>query len=195
MTKVATKAASGDATAVAITTGFNIGTRHSLFISYVLGSIATTASTSVIFVLDFIINCTIAFRIIWLHKRRPELKEKLIDLIQELTIVEMVELIVPPVYLLCFSTAYFGPNASFIGNIKNSYWQYIGVEDVDYAVKIVCLFFSIDLISGIGCYFIIWCICRINLFRAHIALQKEFGDIFLVTLIFILNTVSISQTV
>ena len=107
----------------------------------------------------------------------------------------MVELIVPPVYLLCFSMAYFGPNASFIGNIKNSYWQYIGVEDVDYSIKIVCLFFSIDLVSGIGCYLMLWCTCRINLFRAHIALQKEFGDIFLVTLIFILNTVSIEQLV
>ena len=190
MTKVANKASSGDISAVAITMGFNVNARHALFISYVLGSIATMGSTIVIFVLDFLINCFVALKIIWLQKRRPEQREKLIDLIQELTIVEMVEIIVPLIYLLCFSMAYFGPNASMIGNIKNSYWQYIGIVDVEYSINIVCLFFFIDLFSGIGCYLMLWIICRINLFKAHIILQKEFGDIFLVSLIFILNTVS-----
>ena len=72
MTKVANKASSGDISAVAITMGFNVNARHALFISYVLGSIATMGSTIVIFVLDFLINCFIAFKIIWLQKRRPE---------------------------------------------------------------------------------------------------------------------------
>ena len=191
MTKLASKASCGDKASVAITSAFNIGTRHSLFLSYVLASVATLTSSIVIFSLDFIINLSMCLRIVWLHKIRPEKKDIIISLIQDLAIAEMLEMIVPLVYLLCFSTAYYGPNSELLGNIGNGYWQYNSVEDVDYAIKMVCLFFSIDLFSGLMSYIILWISSRINLLKAYIALQKEFGVIFLITFVFVLTTVSI----
>ena len=191
MAKLASKASCGDKESAAITSAFNIGTRHSLFLSYVLASVATLTSSIVIFSLDFLINISMCLRIVWLHKKRPEKKEKIISLLQDLAIAEMVEFLVPLVYLLCFSTAYYGPNSKLLGNIGNGYWQYNAVEDVDYAIKMVCLFFLIDLFSGIMCYLILWISSRIDLLTAYIALQKEFGVIFLITFVFILTTVSI----
>ena len=125
-----------------------------------------------------------------MRKRNPENTKEVIDLIQGLVLVEMVEFIVPLSYLVCFITAYYGPNAHLMGNIRNAYWQYIVVEDVDQTISNIFLFFFIDLLSVITCLLMLWCSCRINLLKAYTALQNEFGLVFLVTLVFYTTTVS-----
>ena len=187
--KLATKAANGDIAAVNITTEFNVNTRHALFLSYILGSLSTTLSSAIILGLDFFYNVLIALRIVWLRKRKPEDNGKVITLLQELMIAEMVEFIVPLVYTLCFFTAYYGPNAKLIGNIKNDYWQYVAVEDANHTMKNVSMFFFVDLLSGVTCFIILWLFCRINFIRVYIALQKEFGLLFLLTFVYILTLV------
>ena len=92
--------------------------------------------------------------------------------------------------------AYFGPNAELIGNMKNSWWQYSAVKSVDRMITNISLFlFFIDSLSLIICSFLIWYCCRINLFKAYEALQKEFGWPFSVCLAIIFNGVSVSDTV
>ena len=150
MTKLASKAACGDISAVQITSNFNISIRHSLFLAYVTGSFATTSSSVVILVMDIIINLGICFRIVWLKRRKPTNTRKIIELLQELAIAEMVEFVVPLVYLICFCIAYFGPNAKLIGNVGNDYWQYVKIKDVDHTITNICLFFFIDLLSAVS---------------------------------------------
>ena len=193
--KLAAKAADGDIVAANITTEFNVNTRHALFLSYVLGAISTTLSSAIILGLDFFYNIVIAIKIVWLRKRKPEDNGRAIALLQELMVAEMVECVVPLAYTLCFFTAYYGPNANLIGNIKNDYWQYVAVEDADQTIKNVSMFFFIDLLSGITCSLILWFSCRIKFIRIYIAIQKEFGLLFLLTLVYILVMVSNRVTV
>jgi hypothetical protein len=189
MKELAMKSACGDKSAVSITAAFNMNTRYCLFLSNVLGSISTDESSYVILGMDFVYNIATALRIIWLRKKRPE-QHGIIDLLQELVIVELVEFMVPLTYLLCFVAAYYGPNSELIGGMKNSYWQYKAIEDVDRAIKNISLFFFIDFLSGIVCCAIIWVSCRISLLKVYIALLKEFGTYFLVTFVYVLSTVS-----
>jgi hypothetical protein len=188
MTKLVLKSALGDISAASITTVFNMNARHSLFLSYVLGSIATTESSYVILGVDFVLNVVTALRIFWLRKIRRKYKEA-IKLLQELVIIELVEVVVPLTYLACFLVSYYGPNSQLIGNMQNSYWQYTAIEDVDQLIKNVTRFFLIDLLSGIAASVILWFSCRIDLLKVYAVLQKEFGIYFLTTLGYILLVV------
>jgi hypothetical protein len=98
-------------------------------------------------------------------------------------VVEMVEFIAPLVYLACFSAGYYGPNAGLLGNIGNGYFHYVAVEDVGHTVRNIGLFVFIDVLGCTTSSLIVWISCRVNLFRVYIALQKEFGGIFLVILV------------
>lgn len=191
MNKLACKAASGDITAVNITASYNISARHALFLAFILGSITTSTSSILLLAEDFMINVYVALRVIWMKKRNPINEEKQIEMLQDLIISEIVEFVVPLSYLLCFSVAYFGPNANLLGNVGNSYWQYNAVEDVAHTIGNIFMFFMIDMCSLVVCSCLLWIFCRINLYRVYIVVQKEFGNIFLVILSHIFTTVSI----
>ena len=123
-------------------------------------------------------------------RKNPENKETIIEFLQELVIVEMVEFIVPLVYLACFCTAYYGPNAELLGNIRNGDFHYVAVEDALPTIKNICFFFCFDVISGATFYLIVWFACSIDLFRVYTSVQKEFGLVFLVNLVTGLTAVS-----
>ena len=143
---------------------------------------------------DFIINVYITIRIIRIRKKNTTNSGKGIELLQELVISEMVEFMVPIFYLLVFVAAYYGPNANLIGNIGNSYWQYNAVEDFGKTVEFISMFFFIDSCSVILCTYLLWKYCQINLLRPYVALQKEFGMVFLLNLCYKLNGVSHHDT-
>ena len=116
---------------------------------------------------------------------------KQMELLQDIMLAEMVEFVVPLVYLFCFITAYYGPNAEIIGNIKNDYFQCQKVEDPVHAIQNMAMFFFIDSGSLILSSFILWTFGRINLYRAFCFYQKEYGVVFVINTTFILFIVSI----
>ena len=95
---------------------------------------------------------------------------------------EIVEVMVPLCYLVCFIMAYYGPNAHVIGNILNSYWHFSAVEDVGESIAYLCLFFFVDLLSLMTCTILLQMYCRINLYNVFVTLQNEFGWLFNVAL-------------
>ena len=88
-------------------------------------------------------------------------------------------------------TAYFGPNSSLIGNIGNSYWQYSSVKNVVESIKFVVIFMFVDLGSLVVGSVMLWKKCRINIYRAFSALQKEFTGVFAASLAIAFNAVSL----
>ena len=188
--KLAAKGASGDQQGMEIVVGFMICTRHAIFLAVVLGSSATTNTCIMILGVDFIINLYLTFRIIWIKKFKECKSEKQTELLQELTINEMVEFFAPLTYLLCFVLAYYSPNSHLIGNIGNAYWQYETVKDFENAVENIFMFFAVDCISAVVCFLLLWGTCRINLLRSWSYLQREFGLIFAVNMAFSVNGVS-----
>ena len=191
-TKMYKKSSDGDPSCVEITCTHGIALGHSFFLAYAIGTLATTTFSAVIIATDFFINLFRCLRIVYL-KNKDESREnieKQIEILQVLVISETNEFIAPLCYILCFMTAYFGPNSSLIGNIGNSYWQYSSVKNVAESIKFVVIFMFVDLGSLVVGSVMLWKKCRINLYRAFSALQKEFTGVFAASLAIAFNAVS-----
>ena len=99
--KCASKASFGDETSTRVVCTYATCTTHSLFLAYTMGSIATFATSIIILVGDFMINIGLSGWIIYIWKKNANSIEKPIELLQELVINEIVEMMVPVIYLLC----------------------------------------------------------------------------------------------
>ena len=193
ITKLLSSVPDGDTSCVRMTLGHSMFTGHSLFLACTVGSIATFHSTAIIIGSDFLINIGSCIKMVYFRKYEKEdtkNEEKVIEMLQELTISEMVEVMVPFCYLLCFISAYYGPNSNLIGDVGNNYWQYSKVEDVQHTIQYICVFLVIDISSLVICGYILWAVCGINIYKAYAALQMEFGGGFWVALTVALNGVS-----
>jgi len=183
MTKLTSRCANGDEQSMKIACIQLVEARHSLFLAYTVGSIANLSTEIIMLTTDVLMNVYMSVKITWLRKTNPnESENEQIKLLVDLVIAELVEFVVPLVYLLSFCTAYFGPNADIIGNIKNDYWQFEQVEDFAHTVGSILIFFSIDATSMVVSSVILWRFCRINLYRAFMIIQKEFGVLFAMNL-------------
>ena len=98
--------------------------------------------------------------------------------VQVLVVGEVLEIILPLAYLLCFLAAYHGPNAALLGNIKNGFWKNEAVDkawgptkNLLFLVRFDCL--SLTLTVSFLLYF-----CNINLGHVFLHMIKEFGVLF-----------------
>ena len=189
---LASKATFGDTARVKLSVQHGISTSHSLFLDYTVGSVATLSTSIVIIGTDFLTNMMIGFRIIYIWYKSPKNTNKLEELVYTLVINEMVEFTVPLAYLLCFTSAYFGPNHDLIGNVGNSYWQYRAVDDFEHTLMFVSMLFFIDLLSLVACVYLLWQYCNKDLIQYYIAVQKEFGVGFIIVMSSTLNAVSMT---
>ena len=103
---------------------------------------------------------------------------------------EMVEFMVPLSYLLCFTVAFYGPNAELFGNVKSSYWHYSAVDDITEVIEAVLTFFTIDFGSTLISFSLLWKFCKINLGQVYLAVQKDYGVVFSNILVTNLSAVS-----
>ena len=189
--KWASKASWGDETSTRVVCTYAACTTHSLFLSYTMGSIATFATSIIILIGDFMINIGLSGWIVYIWKKHADSIEKPIELMQELVINEIVEMMVPVIYLSCICFAYFGPNSHLIGHVGNSYWQYIAIEDFEYTAVMIGIFFMVDVGSGIIGAALVGFFCKIKLHKVHVVLVNEFGVAFCFILGANVNGVSI----
>ena len=176
--KLASFAAQGDIKRMEIPCSHMMNTRHALFLTYTIGSIGTLISAAIFLTTDFLINMYITFQILKVKKNDKNSIKETTELLQDLIVNEMVEFITPIMYLLCFVTAFYGPNANLIGNISNSKWHFVAVEDLGQSVTLICLFFCLDAVSAVISTGLLWKFRQINLYRVLAAIQMEFGFVF-----------------
>ena len=86
---------------------------------------------------------------------------------------------VPPIYLATLIIAFYGPNAELIGNVKNGYWRFTPIADINHTIEFIFVFFFIDTCKLFISALLLWTFARINLYRAFVEIQKEFGLAFL----------------
>lgn len=174
--KLSFKASKGDFPATKIMEIKLNAVSHSLFLAYTVGSIATLASSVVIICADLLINIAHCMRIIYLRYKEEarETTGRQIKLLQELAIAEITELLVPLCYLLCLLMAYYGPNSDIIGNIKNSYWQYNAIEEINHSIQYLSTFFFVDFFGLLICFYLLRRTSGINLYKVCAALIDEF---------------------
>ena len=156
----------------------------SMFVAIVIGSIATPLTSYSILGVDFILNMLSCINIIRIHRRiDPEhsnsknLEVRKRNETTILALTEIVEVLVPMLYLSTFLIAYYGPNALILGGIKNSYWNFEAVEDLETLIEGIGLMFLFDIIFGIVSVVILWKFTKLNMMREYCMALKKFWPI------------------
>ena len=85
--------------------------------------------------------------------------------ITKLVLAELTEGIVPMAYAITFAMAYYGPNASILGNVKNDYWGYEKVDDIDHTFLMLFILFAVDTVSVLFNALLLWKSVNVNLFK------------------------------
>ena len=193
--KLVQKCANGDVGANKIILKYIVSTVYTISLCYLV-TVVEDATSWVLVIVDFSINTFICLRVVWLNKqekrnrRRSPLKiESQISLLQDLALYELVEFQAPLTFILVLTVAYFGPNAELFGNVGNSYWKYQRIEDFPKTLINMLFLFAVDFGSTILSSLMLWSSCRINLWKAFVVLQNEFGTAFSVLLGYIVLVV------
>ena len=97
------------------------------------------------------------------------------DTVNVLVMTEVLEFVIPLGYLACFLATYYGQNAEILGNIRNSYWQNQGVEDINNTIENVLLLAFIDVVSLLVSATILWFKFQINLINVSM-LMGHFSE-------------------
>ena len=159
-----------------------------------IGSKATDLSSWIILGSDFIYNSYLALKIIWIKKTgavNEKNDQKMYRLLFTLTVNELVEVLVPMTFLICFLSAYYGPNAEKIGGVKSNQFHYQPVTNIHEFIKKMMIFMIVDVSSVILLGTILWMTCKISLLKSYIMMQKEFWPIITITNAFYIWVVSI----
>ena len=82
-----------------------------------------------------------------------------------IVLAELTEGITPLAYATAIAMAYYGPNAKILGNIKNDYWGYEKVEDIQRVFQMLFLLFAVDTASVFFNAFWLWTRVKVNLFQ------------------------------
>ena len=161
-----------------------INVHFSMFIAIVIGSLATSLTSYCILCLDFILNLLSCINIIQTHwkidPQHSDSKNLIEKKMKEITILastEIVEVLSPMLFLSTFLIAYFGPNALILGGIKNSYWNFEAVEDLETVIKGIALMFLFDMIFGIISGVLLWKFAKVNMIREYCLALKKFWPI------------------
>ena len=80
----------------------------------------------------------------------------------------------PLSYIGTFLSAYYGPNAEMLGNIKAEIWHYRAVQDVGAYLKNIMIFFVVDTMSFVVNGILLWTTCKINVLEVLKNMQKTF---------------------
>ena len=194
---LAHKAADANDTSVTISVSHNINTQHCIFLAVMIGSKATDLSSWIILGSDFIYNSYLALSLIRIKKSgiiSDKNDQKMYHLLFSLTVNELVEVLVPLTFLICFLSAYYGPNAEKIGGVKSDQFHYQPITDIHEFIKKLMIFMIVDFCSVILLGTMLWLTCKISLLRSYMTMQKEFWPIITITNAFYIWVVSMLFT-
>ena len=139
------------------------------FVIMIMTSETYGITNGFVLVIPFLLNMHICFQVINLHQQisndgndTEHLHVRKLRLLMKLLINEIVEFLTPLIFLITFIIAYYGPNATIIGNVQNNYWQYGCVENLLSYVSVILLMTIVDLSSAVISVCLLWRICKIN---------------------------------
>ena len=110
-------------------------------------------------------------------------------MIEDLTLAERIETLVPLSYIICFAIAYYGPNAEILGSVKMNLWQYKPVQDIGSYMTNLAMLFAVDFMSLIINGVVLKMTCNINMWKVLQKTQSEFWILIAVQQAYILNEV------
>ena len=94
--------------------------------------------------------------------------------IRNLVLAEITEGVTPIVFAISFAMAYYGPNSTILGNVRNDYWEYKKVNDVGYLFLTMSLLFVVDVLCVILNSLILLKITDVNLYQEIGEIMKKY---------------------
>ena len=153
---------------------------HSFILTLILGSNIAPVTAHLIMVAEFICNTWDCTKIIKLHRQNSLLsKEQKTEALKCLALKEYLEVLIPGIYCVAFTVAYYGPNADILGNVRNDYWQFEKVENLQEKLTNIGIFFVIDFCRWMLFGVILWHFCKLNMLMVFGQLVRRFGFLIL----------------
>ena len=142
---------------------------------------------------EFLMQLNMSYQIVKTHRKTAthgggKFKMERKNAILRLVLAELCEGIVPLAYIICFSMAFYGPNAKLIGNVKNGCWQFEAVDDANLTFVFMLVLFAIDLLCFSLNASIVWWYCSVNLFKEICNVVQKYWYIMAVKLTFIMQS-------
>ena len=104
--------------------------------------------------------------------------------------IEILETLVPIIYAITFLIAYNGPNATILGGIQNSYWQFEAVENITPVLESVSKMILIDVSGSILIGALLWKYSAINILKESGKVIKTYFSLFALKVGIILSRVN-----
>ena len=116
----------------------------------------------------FFMNMYLCYQVILLHskitnnhEREENLRLRRDEALMKLIVNELTEFFVPIIFVISIIIAYYGPNATLIGNVQNNYWQYHKIQDLAAYVKEILIMTAFDITSAAVSICLLWKVCNI----------------------------------
>ena len=140
---------------------------------------AETITVCFFVLVEFILQLQMTYKIVQTHNKifneefddRAGQKPKLV---KKLALAEITEGVTPMVFAIGFAMAYYGPNSTILGNVKNEYWGYKKVDDVGYLYRMMLLLFGVDTLSVIVNSLILRELTDIDLLQEFCRIMKKY---------------------
>ena len=168
------KSAYGDVCGAKTMFKYETMVRYTMAIAFVIGSYATITTSWVLMLFGFYKDIKLCLQVVWMKIRNQGTVQDQVNKLQNLALNEIVEFHAPLSFFLFVLWTYYSPNGHLFGNIKNSYWQYEEIKNIDQTLLGMGTFFLFDFSTGVICSIILWFLCKINFWKAFVALEKEY---------------------
>ena len=147
---------------------------HALFLAISVAGLANVVTTWAFFGVDFLFNAFGLFKIYKEAKNSlADVGEDVLGLVQGMFIGFVVSL----AYLASLIVIFFGPNAEVMGNIKNSYFDFAAITDLESSIRSILLIVGIETATSLATIAILRFKCKINPALVFLHLMKEYGFI------------------
>ena len=174
---------------------------HEFYVVLFLASVQLSTVYSILGI-EFVLHIYSCYQIIVSFKKINDAtvaiaSKKMVEMkktLSRLLLDETLEVFVPFCYLVTFLTAYYGPNAFILGNIRNNYWDFVAVEDVGKTIAVGFQMFGIDVGITVFTALILNIFCKISLFDEFCKLMKTYWSWMAVRIALILFRVSLANS-
>ena len=126
--KIINKMTGGRDEASKVLLGITINTTYSTFVAArIIG--AETITVCFFVVVDFVLQLQMTYKIVQIHNKvaNEEFNDRTGEkskIVRKLELAEITEGVTPMVFAIGFAMAYYGPNSTILGNVKNEYWGF-----------------------------------------------------------------------
>lgn len=139
-----------------------------------------SATGTCVQLVEMLLDLIMIYQIVKLHNQVSECenetsKKKKRDAILSFVLTDLCDGLVSLAYSLSFAMANFGPNAGLLGYVKNDFWHW--------TLIVMSAHILIDMVVFLFGSWLIWKLCKVNLFKESCSVIKKYWYIFAVNIV------------